>query len=212
MLLYGENITVKNGSRILFENITLSVEAGSSVAIVGSSGSGKTTLLNCLGLIRKPSKGQIVIDGFDYSSYNKRDVLRFWRFKAAFIYQNSGVIDDKSVIYNVTLNHYLTKKNAMLASRALNRVGLEERGADKAVVLSGGEKQRLGVARAIYKNACIIFADEPTASLDELNREHIFNLLQDQTKMGKSIVVATHDLEFARSCDSIIDLDNHVYK
>ena len=205
-------MTVRIGSRVLFENVNLSIETGQSLAIVGTSGSGKTTLLNCLGLIRKINEGQIIIDNHDYTNHTRRDVLKFWRYKAAFIYQDSGVIDNESVIYNVTLNHRATKESTLLASEALLQVGLESSSNDKAVILSGGEKQRLGVARAIYKNANFIFADEPTASLDKLNRELITSLLKGQIKAGKSLIVATHDLEFARSCDAIINLDNYAYK
>lgn len=207
MLLVGRNISVRIKDRVLFDRVSMSVEPGTSLALVGPSGSGKTTLLNCLGLIQKPTAGKIIIDGHDYSSHRKRDVLRFWKASAAFIYQDSGVIDEESILYNVTLRRgRLFGRDDANAENALSQVGLSGRGKEKASVLSGGEKQRLGLARAIYKKSSIVFADEPTASLDERNRSLVRDLLLGITKSGATVIVATHDLDLANACDRVIDL------
>lgn len=210
MLLTGENIGVKIKERVLFENVNLSVESGTSLAIIGPSGSGKTTLLNCLGLIQKSTTGKIIIGDHDYSNHAKRDVLRFWKTYAAFMYQDSGVIDEKSILYNVTLRqgkHF--DKNDVGINTALSKVGLSGREKEKAAVLSGGEKQRLGLARAIYKKASVLFADEPTASLDEQNRLLVRDLLLTRTESGTSVIIATHDLSLAKSCDKVLDLGTY---
>lgn len=206
MFLIGENIGVRIGTRHLFSGINIAVETGSSLAIIGPSGSGKTTLLNCLGLIRGLTEGRIIINGHDFSKRVKREVLSFWRNSAAFIYQDSGVIDDESILYNVVLKRHILHAPDPFASEALSQVGLKNREKENAAVLSGGEKQRLGVARAIFKHASIIFADEPTASLDQANRELVCRLLHNRVHDGAIVVMATHDLELARSCDQILDL------
>lgn len=207
MLLTGEKLGVKIRDRVLFENVSVSVDSGASLAIVGPSGSGKTTLLNCLGLIQRPSEGCIVIDGRNYRNRAKRDVLRFWKTSAAFIYQDSGVIDEESVLYNVTLKRAMPfDRNDAGVGEALSKVGLSGREKEKASVLSGGEKQRLGLARAIYKKASILFADEPTASLDERSRSLVRNLLLERAEAGAIVIIATHDLDLAKSCSSTLDL------
>lgn len=210
MLLTGEEIGVKIRDRTLFEDVDVSVASGTSLALIGPSGSGKTTLLNCLGLIQRPTTGRIIIDGYDYSNHAKRDVLRFWKTSAAFIYQDSGVIDEESILYNVTLKRgRLFGGDDADVGKALSEVGLSGREKEKASVLSGGEKQRLGLARAIYKKASMIFADEPTASLDEQNRSLVRDLLLKRVESGTTVIMATHDLDLAKSCSRTLDLGDY---
>lgn len=209
MLLTGEKIGLKIKDRVLFENVDVAVEPGTSLALIGPSGSGKTTLLNCLGLIQRPTTGKITIGGHDYGSHAKKDVLRFWRTSASFIYQDSGVIDEESILYNVTLKRGRFFGNDTDVRKALSQVGLSGREKEKASVLSGGEKQRLGLARAIHKKASIIFADEPTASLDEQNRSLVRDLLLERAESGATVILATHDLSLARSCSATLDLGDY---
>ncbi len=206
MLIVGKNLGVDISGRTIFKAINLRIEPGTSMAIVGASGSGKTTLLNCLGLLMKPTHGDVIIDNRIMSHAARGEVLRFWRDSAAFVYQDSGVIDDESVGYNVSLSRKAEKYDAKSIESTLEKVGLGGRSKERAVTLSGGEKQRLGIARAIYKNADVIFADEPTASLDSNNRSMVRNLLLEQSKRGACIVISTHDIDFARACDGITDL------
>ena len=207
MLIETKGLSMEIQGRRLFEDISLSIEPGTSLAIIGPSGSGKTTLLNCLGLIQKPTSGSIWMDGRDFSAHKRRDVLEFWKKYASFIYQDSGVIEEESIRYNVCLKRGISKgATARDVTAALGMVGLDGRENEKAAILSGGEKQRLGVARAIYKRASVIFADEPTASLDEKNRMLVKRLLLERTERGCSVIIATHDLALAHACSQVLDL------
>lgn len=188
----------------IFENFSLDIAEPQMVALTGPSGSGKTTLLNCLGLILKASAGEIHIDGENAHLWSEKQRLAFWRESVAFIYQDYGIIDEENVSYNVSLTGSNTATSQVLA--ALDKVGIAHLANTRAVKLSGGEKQRLGIARAIYKNAKIIFADEPTASLDAHNRQLVLNYLKEQVAAGSIVLVATHDEELAAQCDRVVSL------
>lgn len=211
MRIEGQGLGMDIGGRTIFRTISLRVDSGTSLAIVGPSGSGKTTLLNCLGLIQKVSSGSLLIDGRDYRDRRRGDTLAFWRDHAAFVYQDSGVIDEETLRYNVSLRRLVRRGGSFVrVEEALRRVGLGGRANERAAVLSGGEKQRLGVARAIYKRADAIFADEPTASLDERNRQLVRDLLLERAHEGCCVIIATHDQALARSCDRVLDLGSVV--
>ena len=206
MEIKAQRITVEIGGRYIFKDISISLEGNKMIAITGKSGSGKTTLLNCLGLIQNIKKGSILIDGNDTGSWNDSDKTKFWHKSASFIYQDYGIIDNESVYYNVTLNKW--KQNRNRVDEVLSLVGLIGRGNDYATVLSGGEKQRIGIARAIYKNSKVIFADEPTASLDSQNREQVVRLLKNRREEGVMIIIATHDERLVSECDENIDIES----
>lgn len=206
MEIKAKEITVEIGGKYIFKDISISIEGNKMIAITGRSGCGKTTLLNCLGLIQNVKKGNILIDGSDTSSWNDFYKTKFWHESAGFIYQDYGIIDNESVYYNVTLNKW--KQNRNRVDEVLSLVGLVGRGNDYATVLSGGEKQRIGIARAIYKNSEIIFADEPTASLDSKNREQVVRLLKNRREEGVMIVIATHDERLISECDENIDIES----
>lgn len=199
MAYIGENIGVKIGERTLFAGLNFTLRAGTSVAITGPSGCGKTTLLNVLGLLRPADQGELFWAGQRLDAQSEQQRLRFWRNVAAFIYQDYGVIDEASVAYNVTLER--RKERAPQVAEILKAVGLNGQEQRQAVTLSGGEKQRLGLARALYKEAKIIFADEPTASLDRKNRQQVFRLFRHCQDRGALVVLATHDENLAQHCD-----------
>lgn len=193
-----------DGGRGLFRDLSFTLEAGSSVAITGPSGCGKTSLLNVLGLLQPADQGELFWAGQRLDAHSDQQRLRFWREVAAFIYQDYGVIDEASVAYNVTLDRRQT--HDFKVKEILKAVGLTGREKRQAVTLSGGEKQRLGLARALYKEAKIIFADEPTASLDRYNRQQVFELLRHCQDQGALVVLATHDENLAKHCDQQICL------
>ena len=198
------DITVAISGKKIFSNASLEMEKGEMVAITGPSGCGKTTLLNCLGLIQPVDCGKIMINEKNATKWSNKEKTKFWHDYATFIYQDYGIIEDESVAYNVALD-----KNKMRSSKVqtiLKEVGLEGRDKDLAIVLSGGEKQRVGIARAILKNATVIYADEPTASLDADNRKLVIELMRHCTKRGTIVVFATHDERLANECDRIIDM------
>ena len=206
MEIKAQRITVEIGGKYIFKDISISIEGNKMIAITGRSGCGKTTLLNCLGLIQTVKKGSILIDGSDTSSWNDFYKTKFWHKSASFIYQDYGIIDNESVYYNVMLNKQ--KQKYKKVDEVLNLVGLYGRGSDSASVLSGGEKQRIGIARAIYKNSKVIFADEPTASLDSKNKEQVINLLKSRKEAGVMIIIATHDERLISECDENIDIES----
>jgi putative ABC transport system ATP-binding protein len=183
---------------------SLECAPGVMTALVGPSGCGKTTLLHCLGLLQRPSAGNVLIEGAEARGWSASRIRRFWRDHASFVIQGYGIVDDESVAYNVTMtSSVLTNQVRGDRSRwqaALQRVGLGGRGADEAAHLSGGEKQRLAVARAIYKEARVIFIDEPTASLDATNRRRVIELFVDRADAGCTVIVATHDEEMMEAC------------
>lgn len=156
------NISVKINGNQIFSNLSYIMNSGDMIALTGASGCGKTTLLNCLGLIQPIESGTILIDQKNATKWNDKEKTNFWHKYATFIYQDYGIIEDESVAYNITLDKSKIHKSEV--ETILKKVGLSGRANEQAVVLSGGEKQRIGIARAILKNASIIYADEPTAS------------------------------------------------
>lgn len=205
MIIKTQKIGIEISGKTIFSNISLEINPNEMIAITGPSGSGKTTLLNCLGLIQSVNSGDILIENQNASKWKEKEKTSFWKDKAAFIYQDYGIIEDENISYNVTLNKQQAK--AKIVEEVLHTVGLGGRGQEMAAVLSGGEKQRLGVARAIYKKASIIYADEPTASLDQTNREVIINLLRKCSENGASVIIATHDERLVSVCDRSINLN-----
>lgn len=206
MIIQTKKIGIEISGKTIFSNISLEINPNEMIAITGPSGSGKTTLLNCLGLIQSVNSGDILIENQNASKWKEKEKTSFWKDKAAFIYQDYGIIEDEDISYNVTLNKQQAK--AKIVEEILHTVGLGGRGREMAAVLSGGEKQRLGVARAIYKKASIIYADEPTASLDQMNREVIINLLRKCSENGASVIIATHDERLVSVCDRSINLNS----
>ena len=203
-MIRAEKLCLRIKEKTIFENMSFYIEKPQMVAITGVSGSGKTSLLNCMGLIKDVSSGKIYINNKDCTCLQEKDKISFWENTAKFIFQDYGIIDEESVLYNITFSN--KKSNQNKAKAYLEKVGLKEKANNIASTLSGGEKQRLGIARALYKKAKIIFADEPTASLDEKNRNIIINLLRECVNNGILVVVATHDDRLSQSCDKIISM------
>lgn len=206
----AEGLTVDVNGRSPSAPVDLVARPGELVALVGPSGAGKTTLLHGLGLLLVPRSGRVVINGQDAGSWSSRRRRRFWADSAAFILQDAGVMDDESVLFNVVVTRARWGRGAGgdrgRAADALSRTGLRGREQESAAHLSGGEKQRLALARAIYSGAGVIYADEPTASLDAANRRMVAELLHERAEAGATVLVATHDEELARSADHRVQI------
>lgn len=206
MRLETTDLGMQIGGQDVLVGETLACEPGAMTALVGPSGCGKTTLLHCLGLLQQPSFGSVLIDGVDAGRWGPGRVREFWRDHAAFVIQDYGIVDDESVAFNVTMSSSLLTSRVMgdrsRLESALEHTGLEGRAREMASRLSGGEKQRLAVARAIYKDATVILVDEPTASLDADNRMNVIDLFARRADMGCTVVVATHDEEMIAACDT----------
>ncbi|MDR4318070.1 ABC transporter [Niallia circulans] len=207
MLIEAQDISVTIGGRLVLDGESVRCNPGIMTALVGASGSGKTTLLHCLGMLLPVDKGKILSGGNDVTRYSNAARRRFWHDHAAFILQDYGIMDEESVAFNVTMKagilgrRVLGDKERLVQS--LEQTGLKDRESELAGHLSGGEKQRLALARAIYKNADVLFVDEPTASLDAANRHKVIELLADFASIGRTVIISTHDSEMIDACSAI---------
>lgn len=207
MLIEAQDISVTIGGRLVLDGESVRCNPGIMTALVGASGSGKTTLLHCLGMLLPVDKGKILSGGNDVTRYSNAARHRFWHDHAAFILQDYGIMDEESVAFNVTMKagilgrRVLGDKERLVQS--LEQTGLKDRESELAGHLSGGEKQRLALARAIYKNADVLFVDEPTASLDAANRHKVIELLEDFASSGRTVIISTHDSEMIDACSAI---------
>ncbi len=192
-----KDITKQYGDKIILHNFNLEVEQGEFVCIMGSSGSGKSTLLNIMGLLEKPTLGDINILGVNNPILNSRATTKLLRNNISYLFQNYGLVDYESVIYNLKLATHFLKLNRQEEEKrireALQVVGLEGFEKEKVFCLSGGEQQRVALAKIILKPSQIILADEPTGSLDSQNRDAVLNLLKKINDEGKTVIVVSHD-------------------
>ena len=205
-----ENITKTIGKKVILENLSLKINQGDLVAIVGKSGSGKSTLLNLLGLIDGDYSGHYEIFGQKNVPVNSAKSQAIIREHISYLFQNFALIDNETVEYNLMLAlKYvkLSKKDKVQKiEEILERVGLPSTLHQKVSELSGGEQQRIAVARAILKPSQLLLADEPTGSLDPENRDLVLNFLLDMNKEGKTVIIVTHDAYVAQQCHRVIEL------
>ena len=204
-----ENVS-KSYSKSILKNISLEIKQGEFVAIVGESGKGKSTLLNIIGLLEKADSGKVFIDGECNIEPNSSKAAKVLRYKIKYLFQNFALIDEKNVYKNLMLSLQYVKANKkrkiQMIDSVLSKVGLEGYGNRKVFELSGGEQQRVAIARCMLKPCKIVLADEPTGSLDINNRDRVLKLLNELNKEGKTIIIVTHDKEVAESCGRIINL------
>jgi putative ABC transport system ATP-binding protein len=190
--------------------VTLEIEKGEYVCIMGPSGSGKSTIMNLIGCLDRPTKGKVFIDGKDVSKLSDNALARIRRKKIGFVFQQFNLIPRLTALENVQLPMWfagLSKpKRVKKAAELLRQVGLEERMKHRPSELSGGEMQRVAIARALANDPEIILADEPTGNLDSVSGEGIINLLKKVNEEGRTIVMVTHELEFAEKAGRIIKL------
>ena len=192
------NISKKYGEKVVFKDFNLSVQKGDFISIIGKSGSGKSTLLNIIGIIEKPDSGSTCICGIENPSIDSRKGRILLRNHISYLFQNYGLIEDRSVEYNIRLVERLRKHSKSMQGlpnigEALERVGLNGFERKKIYQLSGGEQQRVAIAKILVKPTDIILADEPTGSLDPINRDLILSLLMELNKTGKTVLMVTHD-------------------
>lgn len=178
------------GEHTIFDKLSLSIQTGEMVIISGESGKGKTTLLNIIGALEKFDSGKVLVDGIDIN--NKKNHRKYYAEKVGFLFQNFVLIDDKTVRQNLKL---ISRDNASEVSieTALERVGLLDKIDSKVYTLSGGEQQRIALARLMIKKCDLVLADEPTGSLDNKNAERVWSILEDINKEGKTVIIVTHN-------------------
>lgn len=196
-LIKLEGVCKRFGEKNLFNNLSMEIEQGEFVSIMGESGAGKTTLLNIIGMLEPPDRGNVTVCGQQSSSFSSRTATLLRRNHISYLMQNYGLIDTETVKYNLSISvHFkkLSKANKkQLYSSALERVGLPGYEKRKIYTLSGGEQQRIALAKIMVKSPQLILADEPTGSLDARNRDIVLAMLRQLNEEGKTIVVVTHD-------------------
>ena len=212
-LIKARNISLSIGGRTVLDSETICCASGIMTALVGPSGCGKTTLLHCLGLLLHVDQGYISFNGEDVTKYNPTERRRFWRDHAAFVLQDYGIMENESVAFNVTMKKSILRRivtgDQVRLELALEQTGLQERKDELASRLSGGEKRRLALARAIYKDARVWFVDEPTASLDTENRRKVIDMFATFAASGSTVIVSTHDTEMIQACDERYELGSN---
>ncbi len=190
-------------------DISLKIEDGEFVSVIGKSGSGKTTLLNVMGTLLKPTSGQMLIDGMDPKNLSQDKIARFRNEHIGFVYQAYLLEESLSAVENVALPLMIggesPKKALLHAEEMLEKVGLLDRRKHKPEELSGGEKQRVAIARAMIKDPSLILADEPTGNLDEETGRSVMAWLRELTK-GKKFIMVTHDKDLAMQADRQIQI------
>jgi putative ABC transport system ATP-binding protein len=189
------------------DNFSLSVEPGEWIAIMGPSGSGKSTLVNLIGCLDRPTSGEIWLDGEEVANISPNHLNRVRAEKIGFVFQQFHLIPYLTALENVMLAQYFhSMTDEQEALDALERVGLKERAQHVPSQLSGGEQQRVCIARALINDPKIVLADEPTGNLDAANEEIVLRLLRELHKQGRTIVMVTHDPVVARLADRRIEL------
>lgn len=195
----------------IIKDFSLKINKGEIVAITGQSGKGKSTLLNIIGLLEECDSGDVIIDDYKNVKINSNKSTDILRKKISYLFQNYALVDEETVKYNLLLALKYVKVNKKekinRISGALNKVGLNGYENKRIYQLSGGEQQRVALARVLLKPSEVILADEPTGSLDAKNRDKILDLLFNLNKEdNKTIIIVTHDLEVANRCNRIVKL------
>ncbi len=195
----------------ILKGIDLTIDAGEIVAIVGPSGAGKTTLLQIIGTLDKPDSGTLLIDGVEPFRLNEKQVADFRNRHIGFVFQFHQLLPEFTALENVMIPALIARQQASAAEKRakelLDFLKLSDRMTHKPAELSGGEKQRVAVARALVNHPSVILADEPSGSLDTRNKEELHALFFDlRNEMGQTFVIVTHDEQLATKADRIIHM------
>lgn len=206
-----KGVTKNFGSLQVLKGIDLRIEKGEIVSIVGPSGAGKTTLLQILGTLDKPDSGSVVVDGIETSTLSTNKLSEFRNTHLGFVFQFHQLLPEFTAIENIMIPAYIAgmkpKEARSRAEELLAFMGLSDRATHKPNELSGGEKQRVAVARALMNNPAVILADEPSGSLDSKNKEELHKLFFElRDKFGQTFVIVTHDETLATLTDRTIHL------
>lgn len=210
-MIHVKNITKSFGSLQVLKGITLDINKGEVVSIVGPSGAGKTTLLQIIGTLDKPDSGSVCVDSIDTTSLSQKALSDFRNKHIGFVFQFHQLLPEFTALENIMIPAYIAgKSNKDAKKRAkelLDFMGLSDRANHKPAELSGGEKQRVAVARALINNPAVILADEPSGSLDSKNKAELHQLFFDlRDKFGQTFVIVTHDEGLAAITDRTIHL------
>lgn len=204
------NVTKQYGDHVVLDEISLTVNKGEMVAITGPSGSGKTTLLNIIGMLENQDRGTVKLFGENRPRVHSRKAQRILRNRLSYLFQNFALIENATVDENLDIPLIYSKKTRKekqeFKMAALQKVGLDISFKQKVHELSGGEQQRVAIARILLKPCELILADEPTGSLDNDNRNEIMEILKYLNQENKTIIIVTHDPYVSEACHRRIHL------
>ncbi|USI67958.1 putative bacteriocin export ABC transporter [Lactococcus petauri] len=204
------NVQKKIQDKPIFSINAFTVNKGDFVTIKGVSGSGKTTLLNILGMNDTVSSGEYLFEGVETAKLTAKEKLKIKRNKISFLFQDFGLVEEETINFNLEIglkySKLSRKEKVKQKKEALNAVNLSKKLSTAISSLSGGEKQRVALARIILKPSILILADEPTGSLDSLNRDIVTDILFQQSIEGKAVIIVTHDEELAKKGNKSIEL------
>lgn len=205
------DVTKKYGDRVIFDHINMEIREGEMTALIGPSGCGKSTLLNMIGLLEDLSNGKIRIFGKEIPKINSRKATMLRRNTINYLFQSSALVGDMTVYQNLMLAmHFVRisqKEKEIRINRMLHEVGLPKMKSAVVNTMSGGEQQRVALARTLLKPGKLILADEPTGALDEKSAEKVFLLLRDLcVQYKKTVIMVTHNMELAQQVDQVVNL------
>jgi putative ABC transport system ATP-binding protein len=202
-MIEGIELCKNFSGRELFGGLSFCIDDSEFVCFSGESGKGKTTLLNIIGMIEPLTSGTLRFDRKEVRTNKER--LEFFRVKVGFVFQNFALVEGKTVEQNLSFVRKHSRSNVSTIE-ALNAVGLADKLKSKVYTLSGGEQQRVSLARLFIKKCDIILADEPTGSLDSRNAQQVIDILKTLNAQGKTVILVTHDKSVKSVCDRIIEL------
>lgn len=210
-MIKAKNIHKSFDALEVLKGVDIEIAKGEIVSIVGPSGAGKTTLLQMLGTLDRPDSGDVEVNGVNFSKLSEKELAAFRNKHIGFIFQFHQLLPEFTALENVMIPALIarrdTKSVTARAKELIGYLGLSERMEHKPSELSGGEKQRVAVARALINSPSVILADEPSGSLDSKNRDELHKLLFDvREKFGLTLVIVTHDKELAALSDRVIEM------
>ena len=208
-LLELKSVSKIYGPLKALDNVNLKVENGEWLAIMGPSGSGKSTMMNIIGCMDKPSLGEVILDGVDIAKESGKKLTEIRRDKIGLIFQQFHLVNYLTAVENVMVSQYYhSMPDENEALEALERVGLKDRAKHLPSQLSGGEQQRVCIARALINHPEIVLADEPTGNLDETNENIVIELFRQLHRQGTTLIVVTHDPEVAEVAQRTVVLEH----
>lgn len=198
-----KNLNKSFGDNIIFDNFNVTINDGEYVVFAGKSGCGKTTLLNVIGALEKPDSGKVLVNSVDI--YKKKNQKEYFKNTVGFLFQNFALVENKTVRQNL---EFIEKKarTEQTVEQVLERVGLSDKIDTPVYKLSGGEQQRVALARLMLKKCSIILADEPTGSLDRENADRVLDILKILNEEGKTIILVTHDERIISTAKRVVNL------
>ena len=198
-----KNLSKGFGEKVLFEDFSMDIPDGDFLVFAGNSGCGKTTMLNMIGALEKPDKGKILVDGTDI--YIRKNQREYFTSKVGFLFQNFALVESKTARQNL---EFVQTKNRtdMTIKETLKNVGISDKIDTKVYKLSGGEQQRVALARLMLKKCDIILADEPTGSLDDGNAAAVMDILHKMNEQGKTVILVTHNERIMKQAKTVVRL------